>query len=91
MIPVTKTVVIITDQYFLYMRAQSFLDQIFNSNATEQLLLSEKLSNISTYKVFKFDEGDETNPKYFFKIRFKKMSERREDDNQVPNSGVKHP
>lgn len=73
-IPFTKTVVIITDKYFLYLRAQSFLDHMFDSRNSKQLLLSEKLSNISTYKVLKYDEEDETNPKYFFKIRFKRMS-----------------
>jgi len=58
----------------LYLRAQSFLDTMFKSSNSKQLLLSEKLSNIATYKVLKYDEEDETNPKYFFKIRFKRMS-----------------
>jgi len=47
---------------------------MFKSSNSKQLLLSEKLSNIATYKVLKYDEEDETNPKYFFKIRFKRMS-----------------
>jgi hypothetical protein len=31
-IPFTKTVVIITDSYLIYVRASSFLDQLFDSN-----------------------------------------------------------
>lgn len=59
---------------------------MFNSNNTKQLLLSEKLSNICTYKVLKYDEDGEANPKYFFKIRFKRMSERKEEEDKQVES-----
>jgi hypothetical protein len=50
--------VVITNTYLIYMRAFNFLEMLAENSPEKSLLMSEKLSNILTYQVLKFNVED---------------------------------
>ena len=58
MIPNRKSLVVITNTYLIYMRAFNFLEMLAENSPEKSLLMSEKLSNILTYHVLKFNVED---------------------------------
>ena len=57
-IPNKRSMVIITNSYIIYMRAFNFLEMLAENSVEKSLLMSEKLSNILSYQVLKFNVED---------------------------------
>lgn len=72
LVPMQKSLLLMTNEYLIFMRVFNFVDLLSDENLSRSLLLSERLRNILFYRVTKFEDPRLAGDQYMLYLRFRK-------------------